>query len=63
VFSTTGQKSFVSEQAVLGVPSGAAAASDGYPDVLICTPGRLVDHLDHTTGFSLQHLRFVPLAG
>jgi ATP-dependent RNA helicase DDX51/DBP6 len=28
-------------------------------DVLVCTPGRLVDHLDNTPGFSLQHLRFL----
>jgi ATP-dependent RNA helicase DDX51/DBP6 len=28
-------------------------------DILVCTPGRLVDHLDHTPHFSLQHLRFL----
>ena len=28
-------------------------------DVLVCTPGRLVDHLDSTPGFTLQHLRFI----
>lgn len=28
-------------------------------DVLVCTPGRLVDHLDNTPGFSLEHLRFL----
>ena len=28
-------------------------------DVLVCTPGRLVDHLDNTPGFTLQHLRFL----
>lgn len=28
-------------------------------DILVCTPGRLVDHLDRTPGFSLQHLRFL----
>ena len=34
---------------------------DGWSniDVLVCTPGRLVDHLDHTPGFTLQHLRFL----
>jgi len=28
-------------------------------DVLVCTPGRLVDHCDNTPGFTLQHLRFL----
>lgn len=28
-------------------------------DILVGTPGRLVDHLDNTAGFSLQHLRFL----
>ena len=28
-------------------------------DILVCTPGRLVDHIDNTPGFSLQHLRFL----
>jgi ATP-dependent RNA helicase DDX51/DBP6 len=35
--------------------------NDGWSniDILVCTPGRLVDHLDHTPGFTLQHLRFL----
>lgn len=28
-------------------------------DVLVCTPGRLMDHLTGTRNFSLQHLRFL----
>jgi ATP-dependent RNA helicase DDX51/DBP6 len=28
-------------------------------NVLVCTPGRLVDHLDNTVGFTLQHIRFL----
>lgn len=28
-------------------------------DILVCTPGRLVDHLKFTTNFTLQHLRFL----
>lgn len=30
-------------------------------DVLICTPGRLLDHLYYTNGFTLQHLQFIVL--
>ena len=30
-------------------------------DVLICTPGRLLDHIQYTEGFTLQHLRFLVL--
>lgn len=28
-------------------------------DILICTPGRLIDHLNGTLNFTLQHLRFL----
>lgn len=28
-------------------------------DILVCTPGRLVDHLDNTPGFTLEHLQFL----
>ena len=38
----------------LVLPKGGVSAVD----VLVCTPGRLVDHLDRTPGFTLQHLRF-----
>ena len=30
-------------------------------NVLVCTPGRLVEHLDRTPGFTLMHLRFLIL--
>lgn len=46
--------------------SGASPNSKVIPaggwsniDILVCTPGRLVDHLDNTAGFTLQHLRFL----
>lgn len=28
-------------------------------DILVCTPGRLMDHLQGTPNFTLQHLRFL----
>ena len=37
------------------LPQGGISAVD----VLVCTPGRLVDHCDNTPGFTLQHLRFL----
>jgi ATP-dependent RNA helicase DDX51/DBP6 len=37
------------------IPPGGISAVD----VLVCTPGRLVDHLDNTPGFTLQHLRWL----
>ena len=30
-------------------------------DILVCTPGRLLEHLQRTNGFTLQHLRFLVL--
>ena len=30
-------------------------------DVLVCTPGRLLDHLNHTPGFTLRNLQFLVL--
>ena len=28
-------------------------------DILVCTPGRLIDHLEHTNGFTLQNLQIL----
>lgn len=33
--------------------------SQTHVDVLVCTPGRLMDHLDTEPGFTLQHLRYL----
>lgn len=30
-----------------------------HPDILVCTPGKLVDHIDFTPGFTLQHVRYL----
>lgn len=48
--STAGSQSFAQEQQSLGA---------NQVDILITTPGRLVDHLDETQGFTLEHLRFL----
>lgn len=37
------------------MPNGGTSAVD----VLVCTPGRLMAHLESTPGFTLQHLRFL----
>lgn len=46
-----------SSEAILkgDIPRGGRSAVD----VLVCSPGRLVDHLDNTPGFTLQHLHFM----
>lgn len=28
-------------------------------DILVCTPGRLCHHLDHTSGFTLKYLQYL----
>ncbi|XP_003945289.3 ATP-dependent RNA helicase DDX51 isoform X1 [Saimiri boliviensis] len=53
----TGQKSLAKEQDSL-----VQKTADGYrclADIVVATPGRLVDHIDQTPGFSLQQLRFL----
>uniref|UniRef100_A0A8D1W084 ATP-dependent RNA helicase n=1 Tax=Sus scrofa TaxID=9823 RepID=A0A8D1W084_PIG len=53
----TGQKSLAKEQESLvqKTPHGFRCLAD----IVVATPGRLVDHVDQTQGFSLQHLRFL----
>ena len=41
--------------------SASHAAGRSHVDVLVCTSGRLLDHLQFTEGFTLQHLRFLVL--
>ena len=54
VLACSGRLSFKREQALLVAADGSSRA-----DVLVTTPGRLVDHIRATPGFTLQHCRFV----
>ncbi|CEL55719.1 ATP-dependent RNA helicase dbp6 OS=Schizosaccharomyces pombe (strain 972 / ATCC 24843) GN=dbp6 PE=2 SV=1 [Rhizoctonia solani AG-1 IB] len=60
----TGQHSFTHEQSQLVSvsPPSAVHPNTQYHskvDILICTPGRLTDHLHGTPGFTLEYLRFL----
>ncbi|CAF3694206.1 unnamed protein product [Rotaria sp. Silwood1] len=42
--------------------NGGAISFDGWIssiDIIVCTPGRLVEHISRTLGFSLIHLRYL----
>ncbi|KAI9280682.1 P-loop containing nucleoside triphosphate hydrolase protein [Sporodiniella umbellata] len=60
VAAVSGQQSFAHEQHVL-----VGNTNESYPggksrvDILVATPGRLIDHLNSTSNFSLQHVRFL----
>ncbi|XP_019362440.1 PREDICTED: ATP-dependent RNA helicase DDX51 [Gavialis gangeticus] len=53
----TGQKSFTKEQETLVQRTVMGYSS--LADIVVATPGRLVDHIDQTPGFSLRQLRFL----
>ncbi|XP_045152671.1 ATP-dependent RNA helicase DDX51 [Echinops telfairi] len=53
----TGQKPLVREQESL--VQRTAEGFRSLADIVVATPGRLVDHIDQTPGFSLQQLRFL----
>ncbi|KIM84308.1 hypothetical protein PILCRDRAFT_68419 [Piloderma croceum F 1598] len=62
----TGQHSFAHEQTQLIADSISQRViliplqgGSSKVDILICTPGRLMDHINGTLNFSLQHLRFL----
>ncbi|EJF64658.1 DEAD-domain-containing protein [Dichomitus squalens LYAD-421 SS1] len=58
--TATGQHSFAHEQAQLVAERNEELqGGSSKVDILICTPGRLIDHLNGTPNFSLQHLRFL----
>ncbi|XP_044145596.1 ATP-dependent RNA helicase DDX51 [Bufo gargarizans] len=52
-----GHKSFAKEQETLVTKKIFGFCS--LADILVCTPGRLVDHIQKTEGFTLRHLRFL----
>ncbi|SCZ94641.1 BZ3500_MvSof-1268-A1-R1_Chr12-3g04016 [Microbotryum saponariae] len=60
--TATGQHSFTHEQTSLVGENASTSFLQGgssLVDILIVTPGRLMDHLRSTPGFSLQHLRYL----
>lgn len=57
VVMITGQKSFAAEQVALSKSRGGVCCS--LADIVVATPGRLVDHINKNNNFSLRHLRFL----
>ncbi|KAG8455874.1 hypothetical protein GDO86_001895 [Hymenochirus boettgeri] len=57
VVMLTGQRSFAKEQE--GLVQKTAYNFSSLADIVVCTPGRLVDHIQQTEGFILRHLRFL----
>lgn len=57
VVMIAGQKSFAAEQAALSENRGGVSHS--LADIVVATPGRLVDHINKNNNFNLQHLRFL----
>ncbi|KAG8965381.1 ATP-dependent RNA helicase dbp6 [Tulasnella sp. 408] len=56
----TGQHSFSHEQTQLVAETEQSLkGGSSKVDILVCTPGRLIDHLNGTPNFTLQHLRFL----
>ncbi|KAL9965510.1 hypothetical protein ACROYT_G029316 [Oculina patagonica] len=53
----SGSKSFSKDQEQL--VSQSSCGSSSRVDILICTPGRLVDHISSTPNFTLHHVRFL----
>ncbi|KAF9113661.1 ATP-dependent RNA helicase dbp6 [Mortierella sp. AM989] len=69
IATATGQNSFAHEQNILvgdihsksssGSSSSNLLGGNSRVDILITTPGRLIDHIKSTPNFTLQHLRFL----
>lgn len=54
-----GQTSMIAEQKKLVASVDSLQGGSSNVDILIATPGRLVDHLQMTPNFTLQHLQFL----
>lgn len=61
VAAVYGQTSMVAEQKKLVTSLDNLLGGSSNIDILIATPGRLVDHLQSTAGFTLQHLEWLVL--
>jgi len=60
VATATGHHSFAQEQSqIVDVSEDSLLGGSSKVDILIATPGRLIDHLNGSPNFSLQHLRFL----
>jgi ATP-dependent RNA helicase DDX51/DBP6 len=60
VGSAHGQTSFRQEQdSLVDMHAPSLPGGTSKVDILVCTPGRLMDHLQTTKGFTLQHLSFL----
>uniref|UniRef100_UPI0037E808B3 ATP-dependent RNA helicase DDX51 n=1 Tax=Semicossyphus pulcher TaxID=241346 RepID=UPI0037E808B3 len=57
VVMLAGQKTFAAEQASLSELRGGTRRS--LADIVVATPGRLVDHINKNPGFCLEQLRFL----
>ncbi|RGB30747.1 P-loop containing nucleoside triphosphate hydrolase protein [Rhizophagus diaphanus] len=56
----TGQQSFIHEQEqIVGSSPELFMGGTSKVDILIATPGRLIEHLSLSPNFTLQHLRFL----
>lgn len=53
----SGQRSFAAEEAALTEERGGMRHC--AVDIVVATPGRLVDHINKNSAFSLQHLRYL----
>jgi ATP-dependent RNA helicase DDX51/DBP6 len=58
--TATGHHSFAQEQSqIVDISEDSLLGGSSKVDILIATPGRLIDHLNGSPNFSLQHLRFL----